>query len=196
MNMARDGSLLLDPSSLRALGRHFDTVLQNIKKKITHLTQQSNTSFTDIDNTQGNLIDAADAEISKCHDIIREIDELELEFDRIEHIQHIVRAFRPRAEEMERALDSLPPGRAELQSLIPRQQAHRRSAPDTTTSASSLLNAPGKRQKISVSLRPVKVAGDDAQLLRGSCRIRLLFAGHRHRPGGRVGIWTAVISPG
>jgi len=70
MNTARDGSLLLDTSSLRALGRHFDTILQNIEKQITHLTQQSNTPFTDIDNPQGNLIDAADAEIAKCHDII------------------------------------------------------------------------------------------------------------------------------
>lgn len=53
----------------------------------------------------GNLIQTADSEIARFHDILRQIDELELDFDRIRHIRDIVRSYRARVEEMEQQLE-------------------------------------------------------------------------------------------
>jgi len=53
----------------------------------------------------GNAIAIADAEIARFHDILRQIDELELDFDRIRHIRDIVRAYRQRVEEMEQEVE-------------------------------------------------------------------------------------------
>ncbi|KAJ3938534.1 uncharacterized protein N0V96_011261 [Colletotrichum fioriniae] len=39
----------------------------------------------------GNLIEGADAEIQRYHELLRQLDELELDFDRIRHIKEIVR---------------------------------------------------------------------------------------------------------
>ncbi|KIN04457.1 hypothetical protein OIDMADRAFT_17514 [Oidiodendron maius Zn] len=47
----------------------------------------------------------ADAEIARFHDILRQIDELEEDFDKIRHIRDIVRAYRQRVEEMEREVE-------------------------------------------------------------------------------------------
>ena len=54
----------------------------------------------------GNAIAIADAEIARFHDILRQIDELEVDFDRIRHIRDIVRSYRQRVEEMEREVES------------------------------------------------------------------------------------------
>ena len=53
----------------------------------------------------GNAIAIADSEIARFHDILRQIDELELDFDRIRHIRDIVRSYRQRVEEMEREVE-------------------------------------------------------------------------------------------
>jgi len=53
----------------------------------------------------GNAIALADSEIARFHDILRQIDELELDFDRIRHIRDIVRSYRQRVEEMEREVE-------------------------------------------------------------------------------------------
>jgi hypothetical protein len=52
----------------------------------------------------GNAMQAADAEIARMHGILRQIDELEMEFDKIKRIREIVRGFRARVEQMERRL--------------------------------------------------------------------------------------------
>jgi len=52
----------------------------------------------------GNAIQMADAEIARFRAILRQIDELETEFDKIKRIREIVRGFRARVEEMERRL--------------------------------------------------------------------------------------------
>lgn len=99
------GLLMLDASSLTALGRHFDRVMQHIQQQLEYLSEQSQMVTMAVYDRAGNLIDNADAEIARYHDIMRQIDELELDFDRIAHIRDIVRDFRRRAEELERELD-------------------------------------------------------------------------------------------
>lgn len=54
----------------------------------------------------GNAIELADAEIARFHEIIRQIDELEMEFDKVRHIRDIVRGYRQRVEELERRIDA------------------------------------------------------------------------------------------
>lgn len=49
---------------------------------------------------------AADAEIARFRDIIRQIDELETEFDKVRHIRDIVKSFRARVEGLERKMDA------------------------------------------------------------------------------------------
>lgn len=54
----------------------------------------------------GNAIAIADSEIARFHDILRQIDELEVDFDKIRHIRDIVRSFRQRVEEMEQQVEN------------------------------------------------------------------------------------------
>ena len=95
------GLLLLDGSSLAALGRHFDRLMQQIQDRLDYLAEQSQIVVQQQYDHAGNAIAIADAEIQRFHDIIRQIDELEVDFDRIRHIRDIVRAYRQRVEEME-----------------------------------------------------------------------------------------------
>ncbi|KXX79260.1 hypothetical protein MMYC01_203981 [Madurella mycetomatis] len=99
------GLLMMDSSSLTALGRHFDRVMQHIQERLEYLMEQSQVVTLSVYDRAGNLIDNADAEIQRYHDIMAQIDELELDFDRIRHIRDIVRDFRRRAEELERELE-------------------------------------------------------------------------------------------
>lgn len=46
----------------------------------------------------------ADAEIARFRAILQQIDELEMEFDKIKRIREIVRGFRARVEHMDRRL--------------------------------------------------------------------------------------------
>lgn len=95
----------MDTSSLTALGRHFDRVMQSIQQRLEYLMEQSQIVTLSVYDQAGNLIDNADAEIARYHDIMAQIDELELDFDRIGQIREIVRGFRQRAEELERELE-------------------------------------------------------------------------------------------
>ena len=99
------GLLMMDSSSLTALGRHFDAVMQSIQQRLEYLMEQSQVVTLNVYDRAGNLIDNADAEIQRYHDIMAQIDELELDFDRISQIRDIVRGFRQRAEELERELE-------------------------------------------------------------------------------------------
>lgn len=99
------GLLMLDASSLSALGRHFDRVMQRVQQQLEYLVEQSQMVTMHVYDRAGNLIDNADAEIARYHEIMRQIDELELDFDRIAHIRDIVRDFRHRAEELDRELE-------------------------------------------------------------------------------------------
>ena len=50
----------------------------------------------------GNAVQLADAEIARFHAILRQIDELQLEFDKVRRIGEIVKAFRARVEALDR----------------------------------------------------------------------------------------------
>ncbi|KAK4192522.1 hypothetical protein QBC35DRAFT_225960 [Podospora australis] len=99
------GLLILDSSSLSALGRHFDRLMQHIQQQLEYLMEQSQIVTLNVYDRAGNLIDNADAEIARYHSLMAQIDELELDFDRIAHIRDIVRDYRRRAEELERELE-------------------------------------------------------------------------------------------
>src|SRR3954452_14733018 len=100
------GLLLLDGSSLAALGRHFDRLMQQIQARLDYLSEQSQMVAQQQYDRAGNAIAIADSEIARFHDILRQIDELEVDFDRIRHIRDIVRSYRQRVEEMEREVDN------------------------------------------------------------------------------------------
>ncbi len=103
------GLLLLDTSSLTALTRHFDRIMSQIQGQIEYLSEQSQVVTMNVYDQAGNLIDNADAEIARYHRINKQLDDLEVEFDRMRHIKEIVKSFRQRAEEMERDLDRSQP---------------------------------------------------------------------------------------
>ncbi|KAH8597931.1 hypothetical protein B0O99DRAFT_592475 [Bisporella sp. PMI_857] len=99
------GLLLLDPSSLAALGRHFDRLMQQIQARLDYLSEQSQMVAQQQYDRAGHAIAIADAEIARFHDILRQIDELEEDFDRIRHIRDIVRDCRHRVEAMDREVE-------------------------------------------------------------------------------------------
>ncbi|ROV91632.1 hypothetical protein VSDG_07924 [Cytospora chrysosperma] len=101
------GLLLLDSGSLAQLGRHFDRLMQQISQQLDHLTEQTQIVTMTMYDAAGNLVDNADAEIRRYHSIMAQMDDLEVEFDRIRHIRDIVRDYRQRVQELERALDSM-----------------------------------------------------------------------------------------
>ncbi|KAG4429919.1 hypothetical protein DL95DRAFT_378301 [Leptodontidium sp. 2 PMI_412] len=99
------GLLLLDGTSLAALGRHFDRLMQQIQERLDYLSEQSQMVAQQQYDRAGNAIAIADSEIARFHEILRQIDELEVDFDRIRHIRDIVRGYRQRVEEMEQQLE-------------------------------------------------------------------------------------------
>ncbi|KAI0105645.1 hypothetical protein GGR51DRAFT_180263 [Nemania sp. FL0031] len=99
------GRLLLDSSSLAALSRHLDRLMQQIQVRIEYLSEQSSIVTMQQYDRAGNLVDNADAEIARFQDIMSQIDELEVDFDRIAHIRDIVRDYRYRVEQLERELE-------------------------------------------------------------------------------------------
>lgn len=72
------------------------------KKQLTAQTQISTTAQS---ARAGETIASADAEIARFHEILRQIDELEVEFDKVRHIRDIVKSFRSRVEGLERKID-------------------------------------------------------------------------------------------
>lgn len=100
------GLLLLDSSSLAALGRYFDRLMANIEQNIQYLSEQAQ-MFTQVQyDRAGNIIDGADEEIARYTAILRQLDELEVDFDRIAHIKEIVKQYRSRVEDLEKDLDN------------------------------------------------------------------------------------------
>ncbi|KAL5317478.1 hypothetical protein ACEPPN_014573 [Leptodophora sp. 'Broadleaf-Isolate-01'] len=71
------GLLLLDGTSLAALGRHFDRLMQQIQERLDYLSEQSQMVAQQQYDRAGNAIAIADSEIARFHEILRQIDELE-----------------------------------------------------------------------------------------------------------------------
>ncbi|GJC84559.1 hypothetical protein ColLi_07397 [Colletotrichum liriopes] len=136
------GLLLLDSTSLAALGRYFDRVMNQIEQQIVYLSEQSQMFTMAQFDRAGNLIEGADAEIQRYHELLRQLDELELDFDRIRHIKEIVRGYRSRVEEMERELERSGSGRATIRRIdtaIPTAIAMATRAPAGTDTDLSVI---------------------------------------------------------
>ncbi|KAL8859836.1 MAG: hypothetical protein Q9178_003669 [Gyalolechia marmorata] len=101
-----NGRLVLDPGSLTALGTHFERLMGAIQNRVQQLTAQTQISTINQSSRADAAMAAADAEIARFRDIIRQIDELETEFDKVRHIRDIVKGFRARVEGLERKMDS------------------------------------------------------------------------------------------
>ncbi|KAF1977962.1 hypothetical protein BU23DRAFT_451629 [Bimuria novae-zelandiae CBS 107.79] len=86
------GRLLLDPTSLQALSAHFDRLMYSIQQRWQY------------SNRAGNAIQNADAEIARFRAILREIDELQVEFDKVRRIGEIVKGFKARVQHLERRI--------------------------------------------------------------------------------------------
>ncbi|KAF2190455.1 hypothetical protein K469DRAFT_733212 [Zopfia rhizophila CBS 207.26] len=98
------GRLLLDPTSLQALSAHFDRLMYSIQQRWQALTQQTQTATQIQYDRAGNAIQMADAEIARFRAILREIDELQVEFDKVRRIGEIVKGFKARVERLERRI--------------------------------------------------------------------------------------------
>jgi len=68
------------------------------------LTQQTQTATQIQYDRAGNAIQMADAEIARFRAILREIDELQVEFDKVRRIGEIVKGFKARVEQLERRI--------------------------------------------------------------------------------------------
>lgn len=99
---AGGGRLLLDAGSLAVLGSHFERLMGAIQSRVNHLTAQTQRSTLHQSSRAQSSIAAADAEIARFRDILRQIDDLETEFDKVRHIRDIVKGFRARVEGLER----------------------------------------------------------------------------------------------
>jgi len=98
------GRLLLDPSSLQALSNYFDRLMYSIQQRWQALYQQTQTATQVQHDRAGNVIEMADAEIARFHEILRQIDELQTEFDKVRRIGEIVKGFRARVEALDRRI--------------------------------------------------------------------------------------------
>ncbi|CAN9150115.1 unnamed protein product [Alternaria alternata] len=98
------GRLLLDPSSLQALSAHFDRLMYSIQQRWQYLTQQTQTATQVQYDHAGNAMQMADAEIARFRAILHEIDELQVEFDKVRRIGEIVKGFKSRVDRLDRRI--------------------------------------------------------------------------------------------
>jgi len=94
----------LDPSSLAALSSHFDRLIVSIQQRWTELYAQSQVATQSQYDRAGNQIQMADAEIARFQEIIRQIDELQTEWDKVRRIGEMVKMMKERVEELDRRL--------------------------------------------------------------------------------------------
>ncbi|KAL8794816.1 MAG: hypothetical protein Q9195_002644 [Heterodermia aff. obscurata] len=99
------GRLVLDPGSLAVLGQHFERLMGAIQNRVETLTAQTQTCTINQSSRAGAAMAVADAEIARFRGILRQIDELETEFDKVRHIRDIVKGFRSRVEGLEKRID-------------------------------------------------------------------------------------------
>lgn len=103
------GRLLLDSNSLAALEVYFERVMSHIQQQLQYLTDQTQAATQAVFDQSNQMLVDADAEIARFTMINQQIDELELDFDRIAHIREIVHEFRQRIEDVEHELEHSQP---------------------------------------------------------------------------------------
>jgi len=99
------GQLLLDSGSLAQLGRHFERLMQHIQTQLARLSEQVEVVTMHMENEAGYMVDNADAEIARYHSLLQQMEELDLDFDRISNIKDIVKTYKKRAEDLEREIE-------------------------------------------------------------------------------------------
>jgi YD repeat-containing protein len=75
-----------------------------ITNTTTQLTQQTQTATQVQYDRAGNAIEMADAQIARFRAILREIDELQVEFDKVRRIGEIVKGFKSRVDRLDRRI--------------------------------------------------------------------------------------------
>jgi hypothetical protein len=71
---------------------------------VIQLTQQTQTATQIQYDRAGNAIHTADAEIARFRALLREIDELQVEFDKVRRIGEIVKGFKSRVDRLDRRM--------------------------------------------------------------------------------------------
>jgi hypothetical protein len=71
---------------------------------VIQLTQQTQTATQIQYDRAGNAIQTADAEIARFRALLREIDELQVEFDKVRRIGEIVKGFKSRVDRLDRRM--------------------------------------------------------------------------------------------
>jgi len=90
------------PNGCFAAAIAFDMFLAYSYSPKHQLYQQTQTATQVQYDRAGNAIEMADAEIARFHEILRQIDELQNEFDKVRRIGEIVKGFRQRVEALDR----------------------------------------------------------------------------------------------
>ncbi|KAJ4319645.1 hypothetical protein N0V94_003787 [Neodidymelliopsis sp. IMI 364377] len=78
--------------------------MYSIQQRWHYLTQQTQTATQVQYDRAGNAMQMADAEIARFRSILREIDELQVEFDKVRRIGEIVKGFKARVDYLDRRL--------------------------------------------------------------------------------------------
>lgn len=71
---------------------------------LVQLSQQTQTATQVQYDRAGNAMQMADAEIARFRSILREIDELQMEFDKVRRIGEIVKGFKSRVDRLDRRI--------------------------------------------------------------------------------------------
>ena len=71
---------------------------------VKQLNRATEISIENQNNQARTAIQAADQEIARFRALMQQIDDLEMEFDKLKRIREIVRQYRARVEQMERRL--------------------------------------------------------------------------------------------
>ncbi|CAF9906815.1 MAG: hypothetical protein GOMPHAMPRED_004939 [Gomphillus americanus] len=100
------GRLMLDAGQLSQLGVYFERLMGSIQDRVDYLALQTTQSATSQSMRAANSIANADTEIARFKKIMREIDELETEFDKVRHIRDIVKLQRSRVESISNKFDN------------------------------------------------------------------------------------------
>lgn len=103
-NASSQGRLLLDPTSLTLLSHHFDRLLYSIQQRYQQLHIQCQQATAAQQTRAQGVMEDADAQIARFEEILRQIDEVSLEFQKIKRIGEIVKSFRARVEALERRI--------------------------------------------------------------------------------------------
>jgi len=98
------GRLLLDAGSLTVLGAHFERLMQRIQDRVDQLAAQTEACVLASGRAAASSVEAADREIARMRDCLRQIDELEAEFERVRHVRDVVKGLRGRVEGVSRKM--------------------------------------------------------------------------------------------